>query len=375
MIPENSESSSGTAALHPESTLPTADRPLEALAADINQAHAEAQAYASKAVERALVAGDLLIQAKARVAHGQWLPWLKTHCHAISTRTIQDYMRVARELPPEKRSAAHLPSVREALRLVAGEPDREPITGSLFEALPSPTPVVKSVIPLWERKAPADVAAMLRQWPDMRLTACAYLDSDGIDVPPMARLLGISEQEVLGAIDPQLPPIMGIEKDDYSLTEDMQRVARHLIATWQGNACLNAAYWARQANRPDLIAPLESQARGLDRKARRLAQLPRDPLFYIIGVDLARAAMEIDCAPGNIHMESALLSMVARLPDYIWGDSYRTERAALAISYKELGKATYQDINAQWRILKQFDVDWTRKAYRALEIQDEEAAQ
>ena len=33
--------------------------PLEAVAAQINQAHADAQAYASKAVERALVAGEV----------------------------------------------------------------------------------------------------------------------------------------------------------------------------------------------------------------------------------------------------------------------------------------------------------------------------
>ena len=46
------------------------DRPLDALAADINAAHKEAQAYASKAVERALVAGDLLNQVKAQLNHG-----------------------------------------------------------------------------------------------------------------------------------------------------------------------------------------------------------------------------------------------------------------------------------------------------------------
>ena len=45
---------------------------------------------------------------------------MKEHCPAISIRTAQDYMKIARELPIEKRSAAFL-SVREALRLVSGE--------------------------------------------------------------------------------------------------------------------------------------------------------------------------------------------------------------------------------------------------------------
>ena len=94
----------------------------EVLIAKINTAHAEAQAYAGKAIERALEAGDLLLLAKGQVDHGQWQSWLKQHCPAISVRTAQNYMKVAKELPVEKRSDAHL-TVREALRLVGGEGD------------------------------------------------------------------------------------------------------------------------------------------------------------------------------------------------------------------------------------------------------------
>jgi hypothetical protein len=96
------------------------DAPLEAVAAQINQAHADAQAFASKAVERALVAGDLLNNVKAQLRHGEFLPWCKEHCPAISQRTIQDYTRVARDLPIEMRSAAHF-SLREALRTLTAD--------------------------------------------------------------------------------------------------------------------------------------------------------------------------------------------------------------------------------------------------------------
>ena len=124
--------------------------PLEAVAAQINQAHADAQAYASKAVERALVAGDLLNQVKAELKHGEFGAWCKQHCPAISTRTIQDYMRVARELPVEIRSAAYL-SLREALRLVA---DPEPVTGELLPAATA-TPDPFAVIDAQQRQIEA----------------------------------------------------------------------------------------------------------------------------------------------------------------------------------------------------------------------------
>lgn len=94
-----------------------AEIPLELLVARINLAHAEASAYAGKAIERALEAGDLLIQAKASIAHGEWQSWLRQHCPSISPRTVQNYMRIARELPAEKRTDAHL-TVNGALKML-----------------------------------------------------------------------------------------------------------------------------------------------------------------------------------------------------------------------------------------------------------------
>ena len=45
--------------------------------------------------EHAINAGRLLIEAKAQLAHGQWLPWLEDHCQ-VSERTAQAYMQCAR---------------------------------------------------------------------------------------------------------------------------------------------------------------------------------------------------------------------------------------------------------------------------------------
>ncbi|MGH8538378.1 MAG: DUF3102 domain-containing protein [Gammaproteobacteria bacterium] len=102
---------------------------LHDLAAQINEAHRRASDAARTAVEHALTAGRLLIQAKARTQHGGWLPWLKEHCE-VSERTAQAYMRLALKLPeldPTKaQRVADLP-LREALCLLAEprEPDED----------------------------------------------------------------------------------------------------------------------------------------------------------------------------------------------------------------------------------------------------------
>jgi hypothetical protein len=70
-----------------------------------------------RAVEHAIAAGELLIEAKKQVKHGEWQIWLMANCD-ISERTVQAYMRLART-PLEKRNAvADLP-LREALASLA----------------------------------------------------------------------------------------------------------------------------------------------------------------------------------------------------------------------------------------------------------------
>lgn len=65
------------------------------LAARIRTEHAATAEALRESVRHAIAAGELLIEAKAQLQHGQWLPWLRDHC-AISERTAQLYMRVAK---------------------------------------------------------------------------------------------------------------------------------------------------------------------------------------------------------------------------------------------------------------------------------------
>ena len=54
--------------------------------------------------ENILEIGDMLIEAKALLAHGEFLPWLESHV-GFSDRTARNFMQAARAFPAEKRKA------------------------------------------------------------------------------------------------------------------------------------------------------------------------------------------------------------------------------------------------------------------------------
>ena len=90
---------------------------LSKLADEINDAHGKVAAAFSDAVEHAVRAGTFLAEAKQKVAHGGWLPWLKEN-FAFSERTAQGYMRVARELPKLKAQRVADLSFRQTIALL-----------------------------------------------------------------------------------------------------------------------------------------------------------------------------------------------------------------------------------------------------------------
>jgi hypothetical protein len=65
------------------------------LAYRIKAEHEAAASALDRGAQHARNAGDLLIEAKAQLEHGQWLPWLVEHCE-IPEKTAQRYMRMAR---------------------------------------------------------------------------------------------------------------------------------------------------------------------------------------------------------------------------------------------------------------------------------------
>ena len=98
------------------------------LAQRINTEAEAAHAAVRKGLEHALKAGELLIEAKAVVPHGQWLPWLEANC-TVAERSAQLYMRVARErgkLSGESAGLADLTLEQAAERLAKPKPPTLP---------------------------------------------------------------------------------------------------------------------------------------------------------------------------------------------------------------------------------------------------------
>jgi N6-adenosine-specific RNA methylase IME4 len=95
-------------------TLFEASNSLTDLAARIRREHEAAAGRFKLALQHAMAAGALLIEAKAQLSHGQWLPWLRDYCR-VPERTAQLYMRLA-EHEFEIRNVAD--SVRGAITLI-----------------------------------------------------------------------------------------------------------------------------------------------------------------------------------------------------------------------------------------------------------------
>lgn len=97
---------------------------LPQLAEQIKAVTKSAETSAKTAMNCALQAGALLIEAKKLVQHGEWEDWLVNNC-AVAPRTAQAYMRLAKSVPLLEESKAQrvadLP-VREAIRAIATDP-------------------------------------------------------------------------------------------------------------------------------------------------------------------------------------------------------------------------------------------------------------
>ena len=70
-------------------------KPLPSRLSRINAGHRGYLATARKALDHALDVGAALQEAKDGLPNGEWLPWLRANCPAISERRAQRYSRLA----------------------------------------------------------------------------------------------------------------------------------------------------------------------------------------------------------------------------------------------------------------------------------------
>jgi hypothetical protein len=100
-----------------EELTPAEDPKLAVLAIEIAEGLQAIEVHWQATLAHAIQVGEKLIEAKSLVRHGQWLPWLKANFDG-DRKTASNYMRLA----GNGERVAHLPSVREALALLAAPP-------------------------------------------------------------------------------------------------------------------------------------------------------------------------------------------------------------------------------------------------------------
>lgn len=159
--------------------------PLATLATQINYEHQQCVEAFKATLGHAHAAGELLIAAKAQVRHGEWLPWLKENCPAISDRTARNYMRIYREwdsLP------SGIEGIKEALAALA------PAKSETVANLPRHD---------WEN--PEHFIKCCSYWADYWRTNVYLMASLGMSMPEIAKRTGKTLDQCLRAMSPEFP--------------------------------------------------------------------------------------------------------------------------------------------------------------------------
>jgi hypothetical protein len=137
------------------------------LIARIEAEHAAVGQALGSALAHALACGELLIEAKRQVKHGEWRPWIEANC-MVPARTARHYMALARRkkrLTDENGNVLPL-SVHAALRTMKelqGEPHAWPYDPEEMTEFPSYSPPeVQSA--LTEAEIEARIEAKRREW-------------------------------------------------------------------------------------------------------------------------------------------------------------------------------------------------------------------
>jgi Protein of unknown function (DUF3102) len=112
---------------------PSGGDPLAELATKIKAHHAAVKDAARNVVEKAIAAGTLLKEAKDKVGHGKFLPWLAENCD-LSERTAENYMKIANnqhKLDAMKTAANANLTLARALRVIKEDKGNEGELGSM----------------------------------------------------------------------------------------------------------------------------------------------------------------------------------------------------------------------------------------------------
>lgn len=134
---------------------------LASLADEIRVEHEACERDARSAVDHAIRAGELLLDAKVKVRHGEWLPWLEKNFPA-TVQTASGYMRLA----SNRGQIENASSIRGALADLA-EPRATPSNGATPPVETEPEVVDAEVVPPKEPRAPRQSDPPAQHLPDL----------------------------------------------------------------------------------------------------------------------------------------------------------------------------------------------------------------
>lgn len=113
---------------------------ITAIAAQINAEHSKAVTAAETALNHAFRVGELLTEAKEKIIHGEWLPWI-TQNLSFGDRQARKYMQLAKEratIQANRNCNSDL-GIDAAIRLLSGK-------GSLLEILTTVQNLLQKVV-------------------------------------------------------------------------------------------------------------------------------------------------------------------------------------------------------------------------------------
>jgi hypothetical protein len=286
---------------------------------------AELDTLGKTALEKASEAGRLLIECKARLQHGEWLPWLESN-FSFTDRTARNWMRIS-----EAHDAGKLENVSdlsEAYRVITdSKPDENDGRPETFAELSESG---KERCRLWWDSCSAEVLA---RW--------------AMDVPAetIAEHVGRSLDEVKRIIRPRFIHWESYGSDGIHIPARLyDDCRRSLAASWMAGACRVAPLYIDRDLRPSPATEkakrrLEAKQEHYEEEFKATADCSPFQLFSM-GLDTARNAKSED--------ESATGCFFYKIGETALNDA----RHACAIAdYPKLGEC--KALLLHWHILDQ----------------------
>ncbi len=318
---------------------------LEDLARRINDEHHQCAEAARSTLDHALNAGGLLTQAKGQIAHGQWGDWLRDHC-TVSERTAQLYMKLAREWPVwlEAHKTATIAdlSMTQAVALLAA-PSRTGTEESADQGLAVGDDSRSATVPRWYLLAQPleERARVCQEWWDQCCRYTLLLDTEGLPVPEIAQVLGVSLEQVQRILSPQPParfhilPEAGMSMErvlfDAGAVPAYTALVENWILSWQVIEYDSAANLA-EIEKPALVAPLHSLSAHYKRRREALQASPAWFSFWS-RPDFSDTLEDFgvpfwSCALTDARIAVGIEPDMGRALGELWAEATREERVA-----------------------------------------------